>query len=77
MMNFEEMSYKERCEYVKNTNKKIYLTIGLRYRHPGTLDKLVSKERALDEMEHCCHTDIDKETEDGLYISVYSGADMW
>lgn len=71
------MTNKEIYEMIKNTDKKIYLTIGLRYRHPSTLDELVSKEYALRNIEWCALAEVTMETPEKIYLTVYSDNDMW
>lgn len=63
-------------EIIKNTDKNIYLTVGYTWKNPTTLRKLVSKEEAIKNIEWGAISEIDKETEDSVYLHVYSYCDM-
>ena len=62
-------------EIIKNTDKKILLTIGFRWRHPTTYLKEVSKEEALNTIDWCARADIE-EFEDHVELDCYSTIDM-
>lgn len=63
-------------EIIKNTDKNIYLTVGYTWKNPTTLRKFVSKEEAIKNIEWGAISEIDKETEDSIYLHVYSYCDM-
>lgn len=63
-------------EIIKNTDKNIYLTVGYTWKRPTTLKKLVSKEQAIKTIEWGARSEIDKETEDSIYLHVYNWLDM-
>lgn len=66
-------------EIIKNTDKNIYLTVtvGCTWKDPAILRKLVSKEEAIKNIEWGALSEIDKETEDSIYLHVYCQSDMW
>lgn len=65
-----------REEIIKNTNKKILLTVGFRFKHPTTYLKEVSKVDAIKAIDWSAHFDV-KEFEDHIELDCYSANDMW
>ena len=63
-------------EIIKNTDKYIYLTVGCAWKGPAILRKLVSKEEAIKNIEWGVLSEINKETEDSIYLQVYCQSDM-
>lgn len=72
------MRTEETINLLKNTDKTILYTSGLRYRNPTTLDVPISNNKAIAIINggNWAHYDID-EYEDCIYFTTYSANDMW
>lgn len=62
-------------EFIKQTDKEIYYTRGLRYRNPTILDVPINKLNAIESIINESFITV-REAADGIYISSYSANDM-